>query len=81
MTHPRLTSGLSKRDETKFIQLEDDAELAQWLIRALKQRHDFTIERADDGLLADQRLRYGEFDAVIFDTGLWKMDGRACAIR
>ncbi|MBB4401807.1 MULTISPECIES: response regulator [Rhizobium/Agrobacterium group] len=61
----------------KLLLVEDDAELAQWLIKALKQRYEFMIDWADDGTAADQRLRQEEFDAVILDLGLPKMGGRA----
>lgn len=69
----RLISGLSKRDETKFLLVEDDAELAQWLIRALKQRHDFTIERVDDGLLADHAYGMGNstLSSLTLGFGRW----------
>ncbi|MGB3815220.1 MAG: response regulator [Shinella sp.] len=61
----------------KILLVEDDGELAQWLIKALKQRYDFMIEWADDGAIADQRLAREEFDVVILDLGLPGMDGRA----
>jgi two-component system response regulator TctD len=57
--------------------VEDDAELAQWLIRALNQRYDFIIDWSDDGKAADARLKSEEFDAVILDLGLPIMDGHA----
>ncbi len=61
----------------KILLVEDDTELAQWLIRALKQRYEFMIEWAEDGREADARLSYEEFDAVILDLGLPLMDGRS----
>jgi two-component system response regulator TctD len=61
----------------KILLVEDDAELAQWLTKALKQRYEFMIDWADDGAAADSRLRQEEFDAVILDLGLPVMDGRA----
>jgi two-component system response regulator TctD len=61
----------------KILLVEDDAELAQWLIRALNQRYDFIIDWSDDGKAADARLKSEEFDAVILDLGLPIMDGHA----
>lgn len=61
----------------KILLVEDDAELAQWLIKALKQRYEFMIDWADDGAVADSRLRQEEFDVVILDLGLPVMDGRS----
>lgn len=61
----------------KILLVEDDAELAQWLIKALNQRYEFIIEWAEDGRAADARLRNEEFDVVVLDLGLPVMDGRA----
>lgn len=61
----------------KILLVEDDAELAQWLIKALNQRYDFMIDWADDGVVADGRLRQEEFDVVVLDLGLPMMDGRS----
>jgi two-component system response regulator TctD len=61
----------------KILLVEDDAELAVWLIKALKQRYDFIIEWSEDGRVADARLRNEEFDVVVLDLGLPVMDGRS----
>lgn len=61
----------------KILLVEDDAELAQWLIKAMNQRYEFIIEWAEDGRAADARLRNDEFDIVILDLGLPFMDGRS----
>jgi two-component system, OmpR family, response regulator TctD len=61
----------------KILLVEDDAELAQWLIKALLQRYQLMIEWADDGAIAVDRLQREEFDAVILDLGLPAMDGRS----
>lgn len=61
----------------KILLVEDDAELATWLMRALKQRSAFMIEWADDGAVADARLRMEEFDAIVLDLGLPVIDGRS----
>lgn len=61
----------------KILLVEDDAELARWLIKALNQKYEFMIEWADDGAVAEARLRQEEFDAVILDLGLPGMDGRS----
>lgn len=61
----------------KILFVEDDPELARWVIKALKQRYDFMIDWADDGAVADNRLRTEEFDVVILDLGLPVIDGRS----
>jgi two-component system response regulator TctD len=61
----------------KILLVEDDTELALWLIKALNQRYDFIIDWAEDGRAADARLRNEEFDVVVLDLGLPLMDGRS----
>ncbi len=61
----------------KILFVEDDPELARWMIKALKQRYDFIIDWAEDGAVADNRLRTEEFDVVILDLGLPVIDGRS----
>nr|WP_274604916.1 response regulator [Rhizobium sp. CFBP 13726] len=57
--------------------IEDDIELAEWLMKALSQRYDFMTEWSEDGLVANKRLQTEEFDAIILDLGLPQMDGRS----
>lgn len=75
----QLPSGVARRGEVrlKILLVEDDTELAQWLIKALKQRYEFMIDWAEDGAVADNRLREEEFDVVILDLGLPSMGGRS----
>lgn len=49
--------------------IEDEVELATWLIKALAQS-DFSVEWSSDGLVAEKILNVEEFDAVILDLGL-----------
>ncbi len=75
----QMPGGVLGRGEVrlKILLVEDDAELAQWLIKALKQRYEFMIDWAEDGAVADNRLRGEEFDVVILDLGLPSMGGRS----
>ncbi|RYG99343.1 MAG: response regulator [Alphaproteobacteria bacterium] len=61
----------------KILLIEDDIELAEWLMKALSQRYDFMTEWSEDGLVANKRLQTEEFDAIILDLGLPQMDGRS----
>ncbi|MBP2463650.1 MULTISPECIES: response regulator [unclassified Rhizobium] len=61
----------------KILLIEDDIELAEWLMKALSQRYDFMTEWSEDGLVADKRLQTEEFDAIILDLGLPQMNGRS----
>lgn len=56
--------------------IEDEPDLAHWLIRSLHKHAGFNIEWANDGLLAYKRLALEEFDAIILDLGLPGMDGQ-----
>ena len=53
----------------RVLLVEDEAELATWLARALGQS-DFSIEWAKDSVMAASLLAGEEFDAVILDLGL-----------
>lgn len=53
----------------RILLVEDEAELATWLIKALEQS-DFSVEWSNDGLIAERILAVEEFDAVILDLGL-----------
>jgi len=54
--------------------VEDDALLADGLIRSLKQA-DYTVDWTADGEEAESILRVLEFDLVILDLTLPNMDG------
>jgi two-component system OmpR family response regulator len=54
--------------------VEDDALLADGLIRSLKQA-DYTVDWTADGEEAESILRVSEFDLVILDLTLPNMDG------
>lgn len=53
----------------RILLIEDEVELATWLIKALAQS-DFAVEWSNDGLIAEKILKVEEFDAVILDLGL-----------
>lgn len=65
----------------RILLVEDEAELAHWLSRALARQAGFVVEWADDGVLADRRLAQEEFDAVVLDLGVPGMDGQALLAR
>lgn len=60
----------------RILLVEDEPELAHWLTRSLRRQSGFTIEWANDGLLAYKRLQIEEFDAVILDLGLPGLNGQ-----
>lgn len=59
----------------RILLIEDEPDLAHWLMKSLYKQAGFHIEWANDGLLAYKRLSVEEFDAVILDLGLPGMDG------
>jgi len=54
--------------------VEDD-DATQQFLRVMLRRHDATVEAVFDGQTAIERLRSGEFDTVILDIMLPKMNG------
>lgn len=54
--------------------IEDDADLATWLVKSLSSRNIFA-EWEDSGRLGARRGLAEEYDAVILDLGLPDMDG------
>ena len=58
----------------RVLLVEDDALLADGMIRSLKQA-DYTVDWTADGEEAESTLRVLEFDLVILDLTLPKMDG------
>jgi DNA-binding response OmpR family regulator len=57
-----------------FLVVEDD-DATQQLLRVMLRRHGAAVEAVGDGESAIERLRSGEFDAVILDIMLPKMNG------
>jgi two-component system response regulator TctD len=60
----------------RILLVEDESELATWLIRALAQS-DIAVEWTNDGLVAERILGVEEFDAVVLDLGLPGKSGHA----
>jgi len=54
--------------------VEDD-DAVQQMLQVMLRRHDAAVEAAFDGETAIERLRSGEFDTVILDIMLPKMNG------
>lgn len=53
----------------RLLLVEDEEDLATWLIKALAQSS-FVVEWSNDGNVAEKILAIEEFDAVILDLGL-----------
>ena len=64
----------------RILLVEDEPDLALWLTRSL-EKQGFSIEWANDGLVAYRRLQVEEFDAVILDLGIPSMDGHTVLSR
>ena len=62
----------------RILLVEDEAELAHWLSRALARQAGFVVEWADDGVLADRRLAQEEFDAVVSPSAPTSRRGQWC---
>jgi two-component system response regulator TctD len=58
----------------RILVVEDNAELAQWLVRTLRKEQ-YTVDCIDNGADADFALRSEKYDLVILDLALPKMDG------
>lgn len=59
----------------KLLLIEDNPPLALWLTRILKEEK-FTVDVAVDGAAADQVLQSENYDAVLLDLMLPKMNGK-----
>lgn len=59
----------------KILVIEDNIELAKWLVRTLRKEQ-YTVDCLDNGLDADFALKSGKYDLVILDLALPKLDGR-----
>lgn len=64
----------------QILLVEDEPDLAHWLSRSVEKKG-FSIEWANDGLVAYHRLQVEEFDAVILDLGIPGMDGHTVLSR
>lgn len=58
----------------RLLIVEDNADLAAWLAKALKQAQ-YTVDIAADGLDAEHMLSLAAYSAVILDLSLPKLDG------
>ncbi|MDB6454177.1 response regulator [Falsirhodobacter sp. 20TX0035] len=58
----------------RLLLVEDDHELADWLMQGLVQRG-FHIDWADDGRMAEQRALAEDFDVILLDLGLPFLSG------
>ena len=59
----------------KILVVEDNTELAQWLVRTL-HKEQYTVDCIDNGLDADFALKSEKYNLVILDLALPKLDGR-----
>ena len=59
----------------RILVVEDNAELAQWLARTLRQEQ-YTVDCIDNGLDADFALKSERYNLVILDLALPKLEGR-----
>jgi two-component system, OmpR family, copper resistance phosphate regulon response regulator CusR len=60
----------------RILVVEDEAEIADFLVRGLREEG-FTVEHAHDGVSAEHRLRFADWDIVLLDRSLPDMDGLA----
>ncbi|EJL58422.1 response regulator with CheY-like receiver domain and winged-helix DNA-binding domain [Rhizobium sp. CF122] len=58
----------------RLLIVEDNADLAAWLAKALRQTQ-YTVDIATDGSDAEHMLRLATYSAVILDLSLPKLDG------
>jgi two-component system OmpR family response regulator len=66
--------GLDGRDAVRVLIVEDEAQLASQLVGALEQAG-YAVDSAADGERADFLGQTEEYDAVVLDLGLPKVDG------
>ena len=59
----------------KILVVEDNTELAQWLARTLRQEQ-YTVDCIGNGLDADFALKSEQYNLVILDLALPKLEGR-----
>jgi two-component system response regulator TctD len=58
----------------RVLLVEDNPQLSTWLTKALRQSH-FAVDCLADGASADHSLATEQYDAVILDINLPRMDG------
>jgi len=58
----------------RLLLAEDNAQLSTWLASALRQSH-FAVDCLRDGIEADRSLSSEDYDAVILDLNLPRIDG------
>ena len=59
----------------KLLLIEDNLELAHWLVRLLREQ-DFVVDHVADGAAADQLLQQGRYDVVLLDLNLPLLSGK-----
>jgi two-component system response regulator TctD len=59
----------------RILVVEDNAELAQWLVRTLRSEQ-YTVDCIDNGADADYALQSEQYNLVILDLSLPRMDGK-----
>ncbi len=58
----------------RILVVEDNIELAQWLVRTLRKEQ-YTVDSMDNGLDADFALKSEQYNLVILDLALPRLDG------
>jgi len=59
----------------KLLLIEDNLELAHWLVQLLREQA-FVVDHVADGAAADQLLRQGRYDVVLLDLNLPLLSGK-----
>src|SRR5437016_1130432 len=60
--------------EMRVLLAEDNAQLGTWLAKSLRQKQ-FAVDWLSDGMAADRSLASEDYDAVILDLNLPRLDG------
>ena len=59
----------------KLLLIEDDAQLAHWLVQLLREQ-DFLVDHVADGGAADRLLAQSRYDVVLLDLNLPQLSGK-----
>ena len=59
----------------KLLLIEDDAQLAHWLVQLLREQ-DFLVDHVADGGAADRLLVQSRYDVVLLDLNLPQLSGK-----
>ena len=59
----------------KLLLIEDDAQLAHWLVQLLREQ-DFLVDHVADGGAADRLLAQSHYDVVLLDLNLPQLSGK-----